>query len=104
MTPSYCYTNRLLFLLGVYYDITSSDHLIHAIIVNYHFRPIFTVPNLNAECVRITVSCPEHELILTCTIYCSCAFKLCSCSTHVDNQPLITAAVEVQIAIQEIST
>ena len=77
-------------------DATSSDFLIHTIIVDNDFSISIFIPNLDAECVRIFIACPDHELVFTIAIDGAGALEP-GIVTASDHQPLIAATVEVEV-------
>ena len=63
MTPSVHHWDKL--LLGVNDNITASDSLIHAVVINDNLIVVHFVPNLDAEGVWVSITCPnpdEHKL------------------------------------------
>ena len=92
--------------LGVDDDAARSNLLVHSIIIDHGFSLAIFIPDLDPEGVRAVISSavpsPNHELVRLIigsilTIDCTCTLELGIVAAGYD-QPLVAAAVEVQIS------
>jgi hypothetical protein len=78
---------------------TATNLLILAVVIDY---PLITAvfvlfPDLDPESVGLTIPGPKHELVVTGAVDSARSFELGSGTALIHYQPLIAAAVEIQI-------
>jgi len=78
-------------------DTATANRLIGAIVVNEQFLVAYLLPDLDPERVRLTIPGPQHELVVAGAVDGAGSFELGSGTALIHYQPLIAAAVEVQI-------
>ena len=78
------------------YDASSANSLIGAVIVNYSLTTGLILPNLDPKCVWLTITGPDHELVISLAVNGANALELGEIATS-EETPLVTRAVEVQV-------
>lgn len=93
-------------LLIVDPDVAAADGSVEPVVVNHDLACVF-IPDLDPELVWGTISGPDHELVVVTigghiTVDRACPLELAIGTTLVDHQPLVAAAVEVQVASRKL--
>ena len=90
-------TKNLPSLFRVNYNRAPANRLIETVVIDYDLTTVF-FPDFDSECVRGAISGPEHEFVVACTVDGARTLELGVRAVLIHNQPIITAAVEIQVS------